>query len=124
MQMEMQLLTNEHCHCRCALATACHQAAALQSVDNSTLALQSNASCDGKLFPSTGNPLHLTSDRKHKIGASPAVFARIDGYNPRTLTSPLRVTLRHTALEFDLELLSGTLTFWMAMEPGGEKGAT
>ena len=61
---------------RSALATASRQAAALQSVDNSTYKLQSHAFRHRKLFPSTRDMPHLACE-KQETCASSAAFTKI-----------------------------------------------
>lgn len=59
-----------------ALATASRQAAALQSVDNSTHKLQSDAFRHRKLFPSTRDMPHLAYEKRETC-ASSATFTKI-----------------------------------------------
>lgn len=61
---------------RSALATASRQAAALQSVDNSTHKLQSDAFRHRKLFPSTRDMPHLAYEKRETC-ASSAAFTKI-----------------------------------------------
>ncbi|XP_029465837.1 adhesion G protein-coupled receptor A1 isoform X2 [Rhinatrema bivittatum] len=87
---------------------------ALQSVDNSTYKLQFIVFRNGKLFPSTGNSSNLADDGKRRTVATPAVFAKIDGYSFGNLTKPVTIGLRHfaqgrdpIAAFWDFDLLDG-----------------